>query len=211
MLTFLTLFTLLCVSTVDAGSRCCDGTYSSSEGSGTCSYHGGVCDSTYYAPPVISDATKKDSTKWGGPNRAVMPGGPGEASQAAYWSSKDRSEYGAIYGAVYKCFGNAGDDQVSLYIFDRSFRPVIDDLFTTKWVFTFSDDSIKEYNDETWITTEDNYINFTSSDEVIEKAFTQATDVSVVWKEDGNYIYNTWNLSGSMAAVAATKKSCGIK
>jgi hypothetical protein len=44
---FSLILSLFCVATVDAGSNCCDGTYSSSEGRGTCSYHGGVCETMF--------------------------------------------------------------------------------------------------------------------------------------------------------------------
>ena len=206
---FSLILSLFCVATVDAGSNCCDGTYSSSEGSGTCSWHGGVCNTTYTpsVEPVYTAPTALNA-KWEGPIRSVIPARPGETTEGAYWSGRFYQENGKRYVAGYKCF-NSTDDQIVLTLESSTNR--VDNEFTVNWVFTFANDSVKEYSTETWIEANGKYMDFASSSERIVSDFSRAADVSVVWKEGGKNYYATWNLKGSKAAVAATKAKCGIK
>jgi len=217
------ILSLFCVATVDAGSSCCDGTYSSSEGSGTCSWHGGVCETTYkqLSPEaqaeldVLKARQKKKAEQeavgeWSIPQRVVVPGGPGQAYSVAYWTmSFGKDKNNLFKSASYTCFGTDWD-QVSLIVNDNN-SIELEGWFTTKWVFTYSDDSVLEYSIGTTVEKENGQTIFTSGSEIIESQFISAVDVTVVWKEGGNSYYTTWDLKGSGSAVAATKAKCKIK
>jgi len=217
------LLTLLCVSPAEAGSRCCDGTYSSSQGSGTCSWHGGVCPTSYTpsrepvytapTPPTPTPPTPTASTptvptasnaKW---NTFLVPASPGYTSEIAYLTDKFyMGEDGIYYNAAYKCF-NTVDDIVFLTIFNES-GPKLKSSLTALWLFAYADDSVTKYSADTLIKRVDGRIIVASTSERVEKDFVRATEVSVVWKEGEKNYYGTWDLKGSKTAVAATKRMC---
>ena len=216
----LTLLTLLCVPSVDAGSRCCDGTSSSSIGPGTCSWQGGVCGTTYTPSrkPTYSAANQevyKTSTsystsattsgKWSAPARLLQPANSDETPEAVYWTAKSYFKNGTLQSLAYKC--STTNQQITLSVSDKG-SAISTSWVPTHWIFTRPDNSVSEYRVSTQVQRKNNTMFFTTISKQIQEELVLASSVSIAWQEDRTNYQATWNTEGSKAAIAATAAKC---